>query len=553
MKGLPSGVGPTVKIMQILFRGLLPAVAFVFAGCASHQAKTRVAFPQASINGRPANLLLDTGSESSVLFDARARRLGLKSDVISEPTPVTIGRQTFTAPIPIFSFPWYFRPAFSTMKSFAIDGLVGWPEIRDNILIFDSERRMVRSADQLPPETADWLKVKVVPGRWLLLEIPLAEGQKGLMQVDTGSPWAIEVSPGEWKEWKAAYPRARLTWHIGGVLSYGLGISHVAWADEIKLGALTLTDVAVQNMPAAEAADIRSKEPASKAVWAIGMYVLMRMDLIVDGKTGFAYLHPKPPPGPPYPGVKRPGARHVTANTPGAGGNWTVSESLHLCGDSLFVLAGEYEQNKNDFAGALDDFKRALELNPENAEAFSGRGETKASQGDEAGALADYDHALELDPSNAEAYSRRGAVREIQGDFSNAFSDFNKAIELKPEDSDYERLFCQTLLWRLDRTPENAPKTVAAFKGRWTKTIGLFLTGALDEKSLLKAAKKSDVEPVSGQICEAFYYIGMMRLSRGDKAAAYDAFLTCRAFLLKDYDEYQFAGAELARLDAGAR
>jgi lipoprotein NlpI len=108
-------------------------------------------------------------------------------------------------------------------------------------------------------------------------------------------------------------------------------------------------------------------------------------------------------------------------------------------------------------------------------------------------------------------------------------------------------------LWRLDRTPENAPKTVAAFKGRWTKTIGLFLTGALDEKSLLKAAKKSDVEPVSGQICEAFYYIGMMRLSRGDKAAAYDAFLTCRAFLLKDYDEYQFAGAELARLDAGAR
>jgi len=44
-----------------------------------------------------------------------------------------------------------------------------------------------------------------------------------------------------------------------------------------------------------------------------------------------------------------------------------------------------------------------------------------------------------------------------------------------------------------------------------------------------------------------------MRLSRGDKAAAYDAFLTCRAFLLKDYDEYQFAGAELARLDAGAR
>jgi len=169
--------------MQILFRGLLAAVALVFAGCASQQADTRVVCPKSSINGHPVNLLLDTGAESSVLFNTEAKRLGLKSAVISEPVTVTIGDQTFTAPLPLFKFPWYFRPALFAMKSASMDGLIGWPEIRDNILVFDGERRVVRSVDELPPKTEDWLKVKMVPGRWLLLEIPLADGQTGLMQV----------------------------------------------------------------------------------------------------------------------------------------------------------------------------------------------------------------------------------------------------------------------------------------------------------------------------------------------------------------------------------
>jgi hypothetical protein len=538
-------------MMQKLFRGLLPGLAFALAGCAGHQAQTRVVFPNTSINRHPARMFLDTGAESTVLFDAPARRLGLKSDEISEPTPVTIGAQTFTAPIPIFGFPWYYRLALFTVKSLAVDGLVGWPEVRGNILVFDADQRKLQSVDQLPPETAGWLKAKIVPDRWLLLEIPMEDGQKGTLQVDTGSPFGVEMPPEQWKQWKTAHPKARTKSHLGGVLSFGIGIFHAAWADEMKLGALTLTDVAVQDMPAGQGVFIHSKAPGSKQVWAIGMDALTRMDLIVDCKTGFAYLHPKPPPGPPSPRVRPPGDQHVAAKAPVASGNWTVAESVQICGDNLFVLAGEFKRSKNDLAGAIGDYTHALELNPRNAEACSERGEIKAYQGDEAGALSDCDRAIELDPDSAAAYSRRGAVRDIKGDFSNAASDFEKVIELKPDDSDYERLYRQTLLWRLGRTPEKGAKNVTGCKGRWTKIVGLFLTGTLDERSLLKAAKRSDDEPVSGQKCEAYYYIGMNRLSQGDKAGACAAFLQCRALGLKDYDEYQFAGAELARLDVG--
>ena len=489
----------------------------VLAGCASHVPGTRVVFPKASINGHAALMDLDTGSSSTVLFAARAGRLGLKSAEISEPTPVTIAGQTFTAPIPMYRFPWLYRLVFMTRKGSSLDGLVGWPEIRDNILVFDADRRTVRSVDQLPPETAGWLKLKVVPNRWLLLEIPMADGKTGTMEVDTGSPFGIEMPPGQWKEWKAAHPHAAVTSHLGGVLSFGLHIWHMAWADEMKLGLLTVTNVVVEDMPAALGGFIQGNAPGGKAVWTVGMYALRRMDLVVDGKNGFAYVHPKPPPAPPYPGVKRPGAANVRTNAPDANGNWTVADDVRLSGDGLFILSGKYKCGKDDLAGALADYNRAVEINPKNGEACS----------------------------------RRGVTREIQGDFSGALSDYDKVIELSPDGSDWERLYRQTLLWRLGRPPEDFAKTLAGCREGWTKTLGQFLVERLDEKALLAAAKKSDGETVPEQKALAWYYIGALRLSKGDKAGARDSFLKCRAAGIKGDDEYHFAGAELGRLDVG--
>jgi tetratricopeptide (TPR) repeat protein len=483
---------------------------------------------------------LDTGSPSLVLYDAGARRLNLKFARVSEPAKVTVGGETFTAPLPIFDLPWYYRlPGASC----GVDGLVGWPEIRDNILVFDAGRRTIRRIEQLPPETAGWLKLKTVPDRWLLLEAPLADGKTAAILVDTGDPSGFGMMPTQWQEWKAAHPEALLTSHKGDTASFGAYKFQVAWADEIKLGALTLTDLPVENMPPGEATFLQKETPAAKTVWSLGMYALMRMDFIVDWKSGFAYLHPKPPPGPPYPGVKRPGVKNDSEK----GRDWTVAQNVRLSSDNLFVTSGEIKWGKNDFEGALADYTQALELNPNNADACTDRGDARSFLGNQDGAIADYNHALEFNPNNADAYSGRGGARELQGDFSEALSDYDKGIELKPDDSVYERLFRQTLLLRLGRPPGDFSKTVAAWKGGWTKSIGLFLAGKLDEKALLAAAKKSDAEPVAGQNCEAYYYIGMMRLSKGDKAGAREAFQKCRAVVLKDYSEYQFAGAELGR------
>jgi hypothetical protein len=373
--------------------------------------------------------------------------------------------------------------------------------------------------EKLPPETAGWLKLKVIPNPWLLLEIPMADGKTGTLEVDTGSVFGVEMPPEQWLEWKAAHPTAHVASHLGGVGSFGLHLWRMSWADEIKLGTVTLTEVPVEDMPATQGAFIQANTPGATAVWTIGMPALNRMDLVVDGQNGFAYVHPKPPLATPAAAVKHPGAGNVTTHVPVTGGNWSVADDVRLSYDGLFLLSGNQKQSKEDYAGALADYNRALETNPRNAG----------------------------------VYSRRGVTRQILGDFAGASSDYDRFIELKPDASGWERLYRQTLGWRLGRTPEAFSKTLAQYQEGWMKTLGQFLVGQLDENALLAAAEKSGGVPVPEQKALACYYIGELRLSKGDKVGARDWFQKCRAAGLNSDDEYHFAGAELGRLEERAR
>ncbi len=494
-------------------------MAFVLAGCASHPPDTRVVYSKASVNAHPARIWLDTGSSSTTLFPMGARRLGLKSRDLSEPTALSLDGQTLTAPLPIFRLALGLRLVAAMKQSSLPDGVVGWPDIRDNILVFDADRRTIRSVPQLPPETAGWLKLKVVPGDWLFLEIPLAGGKTGTAEVDTGSDLGLEMSPAQMKEWRAAHRKSSLPTSLGGVGSFGVYILHTGWADEINLGPLKLTDVVVQDMPATQAAAIQGSSPGSQAAWSLGMWALNRMDLVVDAKSGFAYAHPKPPPGTPYPGVKHLAGRHGMTNAPVPGGNWTVADNVRLSSDNLFLISGNYKRNHGNWAGALADFNRALEINPENAS----------------------------------AYSRRGVARQLAGDFSGALSDYDRFIALKPDDSEWVRLYRQTLLWRLGRAPEDFSKLLAACKEDPEKTLASYLAGQLDEKTLLTAVAKGDGNPAREWRTLSAYYVGVMHLSQGDPAGARDLFCQCRAAGMKNDDEYHFALAELGRLDERER
>ena len=94
---------------------------------------------------------------------------------------------------------------------------------------------------------------------------------------------------------------------------------------------------------------------------------------------------------------------------------------------------GRIKKDDGDLDGALHGYNKAIELDSNFATAYSNRGLVKKAKGDLDGAIADFNKAIELKPDSAIYYSNRGSVRRKKGDLEDALADCNKAIELNPD------------------------------------------------------------------------------------------------------------------------
>jgi tetratricopeptide (TPR) repeat protein len=97
--------------------------------------------------------------------------------------------------------------------------------------------------------------------------------------------------------------------------------------------------------------------------------------------------------------------------------------------------------SKNDFAGAIENYNKAIELRPNWAEAYLQRGMARRMYGQLDGSVADYDKASELDPrttqnnrSVAQAYTNHGQILAMNSQLENAITDFTKALKLFADD-----------------------------------------------------------------------------------------------------------------------
>ena len=88
--------------------------------------------------------------------------------------------------------------------------------------------------------------------------------------------------------------------------------------------------------------------------------------------------------------------------------------------------------NQHDFA--IADFSAASGLNPQRAEPLLGRANSYLALGKVKEAAADLDEASEADPSNAQVWTARGQVYERLGDKTKAAASYAKAVALRPRD-----------------------------------------------------------------------------------------------------------------------
>ncbi|QAU45121.1 tetratricopeptide repeat protein [Bradyrhizobium guangzhouense] len=88
--------------------------------------------------------------------------------------------------------------------------------------------------------------------------------------------------------------------------------------------------------------------------------------------------------------------------------------------------------NEHDFA--IADFGAASGLNPQKAEPLLGRAVSYLAIGKVKEAAADLDEASEADPNNAQVWTTRGQAYERLGDKAKAAASYNKAVALHPRD-----------------------------------------------------------------------------------------------------------------------
>jgi tetratricopeptide (TPR) repeat protein len=96
----------------------------------------------------------------------------------------------------------------------------------------------------------------------------------------------------------------------------------------------------------------------------------------------------------------------------------------------VYELRGVAWYQKKDYDKAIADYTKAIEINPQSAEAYYNRGIAWYDKGNNEKAIADYTKVIAINPKDAEAYDSRGDAWEKKGNHAKAKADYAKAKEL---------------------------------------------------------------------------------------------------------------------------
>jgi tetratricopeptide (TPR) repeat protein len=98
-----------------------------------------------------------------------------------------------------------------------------------------------------------------------------------------------------------------------------------------------------------------------------------------------------------------------------------------------YIKQGKLKAKVGDFKGAIQDYSRAIKINPSLAESYTYRCGAHCEMGDYASALDDSNKAIMLNPDDAMAYTNRGGIQLTLGNYRAAIDDCTKAISIDPK------------------------------------------------------------------------------------------------------------------------
>ena len=109
--------------------------------------------------------------------------------------------------------------------------------------------------------------------------------------------------------------------------------------------------------------------------------------------------------------------------------------AVNLCPQTAedYLGRGIAKSELGDIDGSLSDYNEAIRIKPSDYFGYYLRGLAISQLGDHAGSINDYSVALNIKSDHVESYCQRGIARYFIEDHQGAISDLNRAIYLKPQ------------------------------------------------------------------------------------------------------------------------
>lgn len=240
-----------------------------------------------------------------------------------------------------------------------------------------------------------------------------------------------------------------------------------------------------------------------------------------------------------------------------------------------------YVDDKGNFDRAITDYDEVIRLNPKDAIAYNNRGLAYWRKGNIDQAIADFTEATNLDPKYtaglddlgnafryrglldtaiklytkaiqldskyARAHLDRGVAYLYEGYLNRALADATKARELAPDDF-YDALWVDIVSQRRGRPGRLATAVSKLDMTKWPAPVVRLYLDQLTPGALFAAADDPDAWTKQGQLCEADFYLGELKLRQGDKKDAAQLLQTAENDCPQDFIEKISAVCELKAL-----
>ncbi len=250
---------------------------------------------------------------------------------------------------------------------------------------------------------------------------------------------------------------------------------------------------------------------------------------------------------------------------------------------ALRTLRGQILTEMGDYEKALNDLERALEANEDDDDARFARGSCYLNLGRLKEACADFEEILEYHPESSIAIEKLGDARfrllefhaatelyewlaEFDGPRARAWRKigyshfaagyYRRAIEAMERSLAAESVTFPWsaavlhLAWLSEKRETESPLAglIDRIEDPWGKAVcQALLKQITDDELIEQATAVDDPKKQRGRLCEAYFYLGAMRVRSGDKIAGRALLAEAIATQSTSFIEYTLAQAELAR------